>query len=109
MKVLVSWLKDYVDFNMTAADLAHRLVAAPLLVGVRDEAREPRDQEDGVAQLVAEPEVGGDGGDRTVHVRGQQAAVLILPCGQRVQALQREGIMQALRSATTGCRRLASP
>ena len=33
MKVPLSWLRDYVDFNLPAKDLAHRLTMAGLEVG----------------------------------------------------------------------------
>src|SRR6185295_6736665 len=45
-------------------DLAHRRLPRPLLVRVRDQAWQPRDQEDRIAQLVREPEVGADRRDR---------------------------------------------
>jgi hypothetical protein len=39
-------------------ELPHRRVPRPLLVRVRDEARQTRDQKDRVAELVRETEIG---------------------------------------------------
>src|SRR5581483_3640655 len=53
-------------------DLPHRVLAAALFVRVRDEPRQPRDEEDRVAEFVCKSEVGGDRGDRTVDVDRQR-------------------------------------
>src|SRR5262245_52873870 len=53
-------------------DLSHGRLLRPLFVGMRDQARQPRDEKDRVAQLVGKPQVGADRGDRAVDVHGQQ-------------------------------------
>ena len=59
-------------------DLAHRLLARALFVRVRDQARQPRDQEDRVAKVVGEAEVGADRGDGAVDVDRQRAPEVLL-------------------------------
>src|SRR5207247_2715089 len=54
-------------------DLPHRLLARALFVGVRDQAGQTRDEEDGVAELVGEAEVGRDRRDGTVDVDRQRS------------------------------------
>src|SRR5581483_11405066 len=49
-------------------DLPHRNLPRPLFVRMGDQAGKPRDQENGVAELVREPEVGADRRDRAVDV-----------------------------------------
>src|ERR1700730_12011507 len=53
-------------------DLPHRRLARALFVRVRDEPRQPGDEEDRVAQLVGEAEIGADGRDRAVDVHRQR-------------------------------------
>src|SRR5262249_60124127 len=55
-------------------DLAHRRLPGPLLVRVRDEARQAGDEEDRIAELVREPEVGGDCRNRAVDVHRPRPA-----------------------------------
>ncbi len=57
-------------------DLSHRLLTRAFLVRVRNQARQPRDQKDGVAELVGKHEVCASRGDGAIRVDGQMAAHL---------------------------------
>src|SRR5215203_2758129 len=56
-------------------DLAHRGLAQPFLVGMGDEPWHPRDDEERVAELVVEPQVPADRGNRAVDVQRHGLAV----------------------------------
>src|SRR6185295_4199545 len=65
-------------------NLPHGRLTRPLFVRVRDETREPGDQEDRVPQLVLEAEIRADGRDRAVDVDGQVLSEFLLPRIQRL-------------------------
>ena len=58
-------------------DLPHRLLAGPFLVGVCDEARQPRDQEHGVAEIVGKAQIGTNRGNGTVDIDRQRAELVL--------------------------------
>src|SRR6185503_7987689 len=64
-------------------DLPHRLVAGALFVRVRDQSGQTRYEENRVAELIREAEVGADCRDRTVDVDRQMPADLALSLEQR--------------------------
>ena len=70
-------------------DLPHRRLARALFVRVRDQAGQPRDQEDRVAELVGEPEIGADRRDRAVDVDRQRPAELRRSCASSARSAAR--------------------
>src|SRR5262245_34501194 len=68
-------------------DLAHRRLARSLLVGMRDEPREPRDEKDRVAELVRKSKIRADGRNGAVDVDRQGPVEAIFELVERALGL----------------------
>src|SRR5690349_12738831 len=59
-------------------DLPHRRLARPLLVRVRNQAGQARNEKDGVPELVRKTQIGADRRDRAVDIDRQRSSELLL-------------------------------